>query len=518
MYNFAKNKNTDIELDSKGVVGHKFIKSRRVSGYSIESALGELFDNPQDQIVSATKITAHFHLEKSSINKLQCKKILVLDNGSGMDYDTLRNCHSLGSSRVYSQKCLGRFGEGGILGSLSIASRRKTYTRSESGVLLARGYDMDLVKEQDTWGSFPIEVTPEDEKWFSDLVGETGTIVVLESLDLMRPITWQSVKTRLLDYLPTTYDKWLSEDPTGREISFKSFVNDKCQDYKIVKPVDPLYWYHDKNQQLRDELINHEYDDGTKTKVRVRVSYIKGIKEVKRGDRNKTQGGYVYRNGRIIISGTRLIHMGESHNDYRNLRYSIEYDASGDAAMGTSPSKNGIHMDQSLHDKILHFVQEARAYIAHDLRKDKDEKNKEQADGILKKVAENLGNSEPATRGRKSKAPNKKSEKVTILRQPAKKDYNLIQVSHHRNGSIGECIMSTSSEFRYDLTINRDHPAVQEIFEQDSNVQELCFNLLLTTLNAASVISCGTEEESRLLRDNFVNTFSNSLRNLTTIS
>ena len=118
----------------------------------------------------------------------------------------------------------------------------------------------------------------------------------------------------------------------------------------------------------------------------------------------------------------------------------------------------------------------------------------------------------------KAKAPNKKSEKVTILRQPAKKDYNLIQVSHHRNGSIGECVMSTSSEFRYDLTINRDHPAVQEIFEQDSNVQELCFNLLLTTLNAASVISCGTEEESRLLRDNFVNTFSNSLRNLTTIS
>ena len=58
-----------IKLDASKI-GYKYINSRRRASYSIQSALGELCDNPLDKVVDAKNVTLHFTLEVNQRGKL----------------------------------------------------------------------------------------------------------------------------------------------------------------------------------------------------------------------------------------------------------------------------------------------------------------------------------------------------------------------------------------------------------------------------------------------------------------
>lgn len=526
MNTLLKNEKTKLNPISSGF---KYINNRRRSGYTIESALGELIDNPLDEIVGATKITLNFLLKRNEQNKLEVHRILICDNGSGMDREDLDNCHKLGSSRTYSQKDLGRFGEGGIMGSLSLCSKRETYTRTKDGIIRASGYDMKLVEEQDCWGSYDIDITQEKTTWFNEMLGEdgVGTIIDLIDLDLMNPTHWHYVKKRITSNFPLMYDSWLSSS-TQNKIIINAFLDGKIIETEEILPYEPLHWSEEvsNNGGRQHEVIEHEGH-----KITVKTVYLEKL-NLEKGKLTKTQGGYIYRNGRLLAKGEEVRAMIAGcylyHNDYRRMRWAIYYDSDSDDIMGTRPSKDGCKPIQSLNDKLINIIDKTKSFVANHIRQEQKDANKADAEKSLSQVEESIEKSFIPLK-KETKTINNTVKNNNIV-QPnfnqdkespkiRKKNFRVIPKSMGRLGMIGECILSDNTEYKYDLTVNLDHPTVSFVMQLEKSSQDIAFQFLTCTLACSNSFGNDSdslsEAERQVMIDRFMTCFSDTMRNQT---
>src|SRR5947208_1198288 len=74
-------------------------------GYRIEEALADLIDNSID--AGATSILIRFSLDAQSI-----RRVVVADNGRGMDEATLRSAMQVGAQLKHQTSDLGKYGLG----------------------------------------------------------------------------------------------------------------------------------------------------------------------------------------------------------------------------------------------------------------------------------------------------------------------------------------------------------------------------------------------------------------------
>lgn len=530
----SETSNRNLEASS---TGYKYINNRRMSGYEPEAALGELIDNPQDPIANAYNIQLHFALKKRDRGQMEVESICIIDDGNGMSESDLENCHKLGSSRYYQKTDLGRFGEGGIMGSLSLSAFRQTFSRDKSGVLRMRIYDMELVKEEDTWGTYTREPTEIEEEWFNNLVGEnkSGTIIRLKNLDLIRPKTWEFLKKRLENYLPKTYDHWLSSN-SDRRIRLKAFHQDEEVYNWKVPTYDPLHWgqKYTINAGLQEEIIHIE--DG---KIKVRTVLLgDGFSKESRSSMLSNQGGYLYRNGRLIACGEKLQSMLRGsynfHNDYRRMRYSIHYESDLDAAMGTRPSKDGISPVQSINDKILSHVHRCKTTVSKLVRAKKSKDNHQSTEDMLPYLAEILSAAHiPPSDDRNKNKPafnrkptNPSGNVVNIIQKTPKpvalkhKQYEIALVENGRMGIFGDCVLSSNPDYRYHCDFNTDHPMISHVSAKDQDTKTLVFSILgahMTSMNCFDGIPDLSDGLKNIMKDKFQRSFDDSLRNLISI-
>src|SRR5688500_15735329 len=115
--------------DGSIIVIDKFIQATRDSGYrGTTSALAELVDN------SLQARAKHVWIDIEPTDDEQYPvKISVLDDGTGMDRDTLRQALRFGgSSRFNDRSGLGRYGMGLPNSSLSQARRFEVFSWAKS--------------------------------------------------------------------------------------------------------------------------------------------------------------------------------------------------------------------------------------------------------------------------------------------------------------------------------------------------------------------------------------------------
>jgi hypothetical protein len=526
---------TSVALETKleaSSTGFKYINNRRISGYEPEAALGELIDNPMDPNVDANEVHMHFHLEKNPRGVMEVNSIYVIDDGKGMSESELENCHRLGSSRNYQKTDLGRFGEGGIMGSLSLCAHRETFSRDTSGILRVRCYDMDLVEAEDTWGSYTRLPTQDEVNWFNSLIGEnkTGTIIRLSKLDLIRPKTWEYLKKRLESYLPKTYDNWLSSN-SSRQIKLKAFhLNKEVYDWK-VPTYDPLHWDQKftLNAARQEVFIPHATG-----KIRVRTVYLGEEHGKNKSALMNDQGGYLYRNGRLIACGEKLQTMLRGsyrfHNDYRRMRYSIHYEADLDVSMGTRPSKDGINPEQSINDKILRPIHNCKSWTMKHIRAKKSQDNHQATSDILPDIADMLSaahsipNEDKAT-STKNKTEAKPSSNLVNLGKKIpklkKKQYGLELVENGRMGVFGDCSLSDKPDTKYQCDFNIDHPMISYLMAKDEETKTLILSILaaqLACMSSFEGISSLSDGEKSILKDKYQRSLDDTLRNLISIS
>lgn len=289
------------------------VNSTRAIGYSIESAIADIIDN---SIAAEAKNVSVCFLPKEAY-------VAILDDGLGMDSDTLLKAMQYGSKNPTEERDendLGRFGLGLKTASLS-QCRILTVVSKQNDKINAYRWDISFIEKNGTWllqvlSADNIETLPEIERL---KIQDSGTLVIWNDLDRLRKGSIDFDKTlakkmsSVREHLSLVYHRYLEGEQGIQKITI--YFNDSR-----VKPHNPFL--PQKSQiPMEDEVLTFsEY--GENSNIRVRPYILPHISLLTKEEieslggaegLRKLQGFYVYRNKRLLVWGTwfRIIRKGE---------------------------------------------------------------------------------------------------------------------------------------------------------------------------------------------------------------
>ena len=478
--------------------GYKFIKSQRSLGYKPRAALADLGDNSLDAKAK------NIWIETTSKDK-RVHQIFIIDNGTGMDFDTLYGSFKLGYERDRTLSELGKFGIGGTIGCLSMASVKLTVTRDQSGQMFARKYDLNTVKQQDQWGSTPVDVEPWMKQKLDSHVGKdnSGTMIILSNLDKLNQRK-DNLDRSIINHFEKVYCEYIAND------LLKIKVNDK-----EVESKDPLFRYHPDVKVLEDKLIEG-------TNIRLRIVDVSGIPNT---DINlsRGQGGYVFRSNRMIQSTINANDTWSTiptpHADFRHCRWGLYYDAEHDEDMNTDAQKSSVNPSQSLKDKIGRMVmveaailrkkaQTSSSKITDDEKKHQQEKRAQNLSSLPKKVEFEKPTLDETTGEKKVVNINKKKHQSLHIPH----DYS---IKEERLGSGSEFAIidknPDQNESKYLIRLNLEHSYMVKHYNNSGPKQRQVINVWVT----AYLMTILSQSQTNIDLDDLKAEFSRSLNQIT---
>jgi len=321
-----------------------FLQATRDTGYKTTSlALAEFVDNSLQ--AGATEIAIEVKKADDASHPLE---FLVVDNGIGMDGDTLAIALTFGgSTRFGDRSSLGRYGMGLPNAALSRARRVEVYTWRGKSVLMSR-LDIDEMLRDKRRTLPPIAAVPRP-----SFVPDTrhGTVVRLQQCDRIELRRISTLTQRLERDLGRIYRRFLT---TGTKLTINA------QD---VLPVDPMFLLpsgtHSGGRQFGDVLkYQLESCDGIGA-VEVRFSELPIDRWHALSNEDKRSRGItnspcvsVVRAGREIDRG--WLFMGskrrENYDDW--WRCEISFDPVLDELFGLTHAKQAVSPREELVDVI----------------------------------------------------------------------------------------------------------------------------------------------------------------------
>lgn len=166
--------------------GHA-LKSLRDSGYSLAAALGEVVDNSIE--ADANNICLHLQESQANSRKKHIHQIVIVDDGCGMNAETLQYYPQLGfSTRYMSTKTIGKYGVGAKLAALNYGRRIDVWSRRQNNEPWQHIYfDLDEALEEEENGREVRIAAPTNETVPKELTSflppDSGTIVVWSKVD-----------------------------------------------------------------------------------------------------------------------------------------------------------------------------------------------------------------------------------------------------------------------------------------------------------------------------------------------
>jgi len=257
------------DIQSKGVSPHNAyysMLSEKQSDFDDFSAVGEVIDN---SIQHGEASNIHIHLEYKHINpntrgrpSYRITKIIMSDNGKGMDNNTLLNCLRLGwSGRYNDRNGMARFGVGMTKGAIRNCNKVNVYSKQKGSTwkmvkLSFPEWKAELEKDSNV----EIKIKPPRDEELPDEIEqysftESGTIVIWDDIDF----TAMTCKpNELFHWISRTYRKFISEKILSRDELAKPELIDNDNQISItvsvtggtehdtknritLKPHDPLY-------------------------------------------------------------------------------------------------------------------------------------------------------------------------------------------------------------------------------------------------------------------------------------
>ena len=287
------------------------IESLRDIGYSFESAVADIIDN--SITAKAKNIKIYFDIHDNILS------LAILDDGLGMGRDTLIEAMRPGSKNPLDNRDkndLGRFGLGLKTASFS-QCRKLTVVSSQDNIKTAALWDLDYVAEQNDWTLQLPETKDLNNLYMIGNLEKNGTLVIWENTDRIVDDT-VSEKTEHIIYEKIQDLHKHLELVFHRYLSGKDKINIYINDSQ-VRPFDPFFTSHTATDELQEEIIAVNGE-----KVRIQPYLLPHYTKVSAHDYEyyagtggylKNQGFYVYRNKRLLISGTwfRLIPQSEMY-------------------------------------------------------------------------------------------------------------------------------------------------------------------------------------------------------------
>ena len=339
----------------------ELIASLRAFGYDLSMALADLIDN--SIFARANRIYIDYSWNGGE------PWISILDNGTGMTEERLREAMRLGSqSQLENRNAsdLGRFGLGLKTASFSQCKLLTVQTKTAQGEISTRCWDLDHVRQSQDWmlaKQAPLEARP----LLSSLDNlDHGTIVLCQKLDrLVRDqeiVEGDSQQAflesfgKVAQYLEMVFHRYLS----GRSKVKISVGRHEC------RPWDPFMLSNDFTQPLSEEPLN-------KYGVEVRPFVLPHVSKQTQDNRsqgsgifgwNAHQGFYIYRNRRMIIPGGYLDLPFKAEEHYKLCRIRVDLPNSLDHDWCIDVRKAAASPPSNIRSDLVRIARATRAQAA----------------------------------------------------------------------------------------------------------------------------------------------------------
>ena len=278
------------------------IESTRSIGYSLESAVADIIDNSIAAEASSIQI-AFFPVDDAYVS--------ILDDGKGMYTDELTIAMQYGSKNPLDERedrDLGRFGLGLKTASLS-QCRKLTVVSKKDGVIVARRWDIDYVRESGKWSLLDID-SEDDLSQIPNIdelkKNDSGTLVVWQDLDRLEAgeIDFTKSMGRMIDnvrdHLALVFHRYLAGETGLKKLQIAINGN-------TIAPIDP-FLVKKSNRPMDDEVfVIHGSRIIVRPYVLPHFSSLNAQEAKEIGGKDglrKLQGFYVYRNKRLLVWGT----------------------------------------------------------------------------------------------------------------------------------------------------------------------------------------------------------------------
>lgn len=324
----------------------------RSMGYSFSTAVADIIDNciPAE----ATRIDVF------SDPLAQPPYFCILDNGHGMNWKDLNNAMLPGSNRENipdSEIELGRFGLG--LKSASLSQCREFIVASKAyGKINCMSFDLDVIEEKNKL--FLKELTAEETDCLPHIEDlkqyESGTLVIWTKFDNIE----NSAKT-----FEDSFRSLVGESKKHVELTFHRFYNDIEIYYngKRIEKRDPFLLDSVGRQQTgRTTAISYKGCSITVTPYTLPFAKTLTADEKALLGNPKSiyedQGFYIYRNRRLIISGTWL-RMGIRSELNKLARIKVDIPSSLDSVWMLDVKKSTAKIPDAIKEKIKMAVEDS---------------------------------------------------------------------------------------------------------------------------------------------------------------
>lgn len=231
---------------SKIVNASMFLDALKNSGYKgTDNAVAEIVDNSFD--AQANEVFVIGEQSVSGNGERRIMSFAFLDDGTGMDFETLKGCLTIGFTTNQKRKGIGRFGVGLPQASIFVCNRVEVYSWQGGIKNCKKVYlDIDEIKEHNLNEiSDPVDASiPEkyakfiswqsSEKRFD--FSQHGTLVVWTKCTHVDYKRWKTCVDHMSEDLGRKYRKFLASGE--RSISMIELIS---LDEKKILPNDPLY-------------------------------------------------------------------------------------------------------------------------------------------------------------------------------------------------------------------------------------------------------------------------------------
>lgn len=339
------------------------IESMRSNGYlSTDTALAELIDNAVDANASVIEVYC-YEYEHTGVKRptKRVGRIGVLDDGEGMDADSLRLSLRFGGGRRQDRTTIGRFGFGLPNSSISQTDNTTVWSWQSGHTNALKAYLNVPEIQEGAYREVPqptAEPLPESIAALSEGIGKTGTYVEWNALT--DGVTWKRSATVLehTEFLVgRIYRHYFLRDVDPLRIVMCVVSPDgEVTERKQVRVNDPLYLAKGTSAPWENEPMFQSYaahpfpvrdSHGTEHEVRLTFSYATSESREPDGGRSAgdlPHGKHAAKNqGISVVRNERELHLADmiKNRDFRDrwIGCEIHFPADLDEVFGVSNNK-----------------------------------------------------------------------------------------------------------------------------------------------------------------------------------
>ena len=276
----------------------------RSVGYTNETAIADILDNSISG--AATEIELYFDWDN--------RRIIIADNGFGMDYQELMDAMEIGSAdpnEMRPSEDLGRFGLGMKTASFSMAKKLLVISKKNSTISNAE-WNLNTVASEDKW-----EISEYDESEILMILEsidtytqynnwKQGTLIIISELDRLIDETniekskknFYKMIRNIKSHIAITFHRFMEED--ALKISVNGNKLEAWNPFWIKSPATM--------ELAREELFDGKNEVVVEPYILPHKSKYNSEEEFKEAagvkDWRGHEGFYVYRNRRLLVYGT----------------------------------------------------------------------------------------------------------------------------------------------------------------------------------------------------------------------